>query len=61
MNEAPTIIEKPKEQYCAGACRHESSYHQAKWFNKLTNDYKYGCCKVDCSCMEYKPQEKLKD
>lgn len=38
---------------CAGACRHGTAYHQAKWFDKLTNDYKYACCRVDCPCMEY--------
>lgn len=38
---------------CAGACKHSSTYHQAKWFDKLSNDYKYGCCSVDCPCMQY--------
>lgn len=50
-----------KEEDCAGTCRHGKNYHQAKWFDKMSNDYKYGCCKVDCSCMEYKAPEKPKD
>lgn len=54
--ERPEIVtDRTKEKYCTGVCRHGSSYHQAKWFDKSVNDYKYGCCMCECPCMEYKP------
>jgi hypothetical protein len=54
---APPVIElnRPKTGECKGACRHGSSFHQAKWQDPATKEYKYACCKVDCPCMQFIP------
>lgn len=58
--ERPQSGSKLHGKECAGACKHSSVYHQAKWFDKLNNDYKYACCSVDCPCMEYvAPKEEI--
>ena len=51
--ERPQNGGKSEGKQCAGQCKHSSTYHQVKWFDKYTNMYYYGCCYVDCKCMNY--------
>jgi hypothetical protein len=53
MSERPESGGKSEGKRCGGACKHSSTYHQVKWFDKFTSMYYYGCAYVDCKCMNY--------